>query len=516
MNRRSFLKGMGLGMAAATIGRSTKALAASDKHPNIVYILADDMGYGDVGCLNEKSKIPTPYMDKLGKGGMIFTDAHSNSAVCTPTRYGVLTGRYAWRSTLKKGVLGGYSPALIPESRMTVASFLKQHDYCTAGVGKWHLGWNWPTKDGKPAKVGNVDYSQPVTNGPCNLGFDTFYGIPASLDMTPYVYLVNDRVEAAATEIIKERKGKGFYRGGPTAPGFDHTDVLPRLTEKAVATIDGHAAEHGNQPLFMYFPLPAPHTPILPTPDFVGKSGIGEYGDFVCQVDWTIGQVMAALEKNGMMDNTLIIVTSDNGCSPMANFKELRDQGHDPSYHFRGHKADIFEGGHRIPFLVHWPARVKAGTTSDQTVCLTDLMATAADIVDGNVPDNAGEDSVSILPAMLGKTSKPLREATVHHSINGSFSIRQGKWKLELCPGSGGWSAPRPDKAKKMDLPKVQLYDLSKDIAEKKNVQDEHPKVVERLTKLLQQYVDEGRSTPGAPQQNEGRTSIWGPGKKRR
>lgn len=512
MNRREFLRCAGVGAAAALAGQGMARPARAETFPNIVYILADDMGYGDVGCLNPDGKIPTPNMDRLAREGAVFTDAHSGSAVCTPTRYGVLTGRYSWRSRLKSGVLYGYSRSLIEPDRMTVASYLKAHGYRTACVGKWHLGLGWATKDGAEAKEGNVDYSKPIANGPTALGFDYFFGVPASLDMTPYVYVENDRVVVPATETIERRDGPGFYRGGPIAPGFNHADVLPTLTDKAAGCIDRHAAEDSDAPLFLYFPLTAPHTPILPTPEFQGKSGLGGYGDFVCQVDHTVGRVMEALERNGMAENTLIIVTSDNGCSPMADFKQLAEHGHDPSHVFRGHKADIFEGGHRIPFIARWPGKVEAGSTCGATICLTDLLATAAGIVGAPLPADVGEDSVSFLPALTGTADGPVREAVVHHSINGSFAIRQGKWKLELCPGSGGWSAPRPKKAAQMDLPPVQLYDLTQDIAEQRNVQADHPELVERMKALLEQYVAKGRSTPGPSQKNEGPTSMWGPG----
>jgi len=515
MKRREFLQHLTLGITAATLNACARASSAPaakrPARPNMVYILADDMGYGDLGCLNKDGKIPTPHMDRLAAQGQIFTDAHSGSAVCTPTRYGILTGRYCWRSRLKEGVLWGYSPPLIQPGRLTAAAHLKQGGYRTACVGKWHLGLGWASTDSRKAQEGNVDYSKRIAGGPVDLGFDYFYGIPASLDMDPYVYVENDRVEAPPSEHTDGRKGKAFYRPGPAAPGFRHEEVLPRLTEKAVACIDRHAESDAGAPLFLYFPLPAPHTPILPTQEFQGKSGIGDYGDFVCQVDWTVGQVMQALERNGMAENTLVVLTSDNGCSPMAAFPELEQQGHHPSYRFRGHKADIFEGGHRIPFIVRWPGHVKPGSHCNDTVCLTDFMATAADIAGGTLPDNAAEDSVSLMPLLLGTASGPVREATVHHSINGSFAIRQGNWKLELCPGSGGWSAPKPDKARKLGLPPVQLYDLRQDIGERKNLQDQHPEVVQRLTALLQQYIENGRSTPGPPQQNEGKTSIWGP-----
>ncbi len=515
--RRDFLRMIGCGAAGLAVGgcSSAGAVAAGResvmRKPNIVYILCDDLGYGDIACLNERCRIPTPNVDALARDGMTFTDAHSGSAVCTPTRYGILTGRYCWRSTLKSGVLWGYSPPLIPRERLTVASLLKNNGYATACVGKWHLGLGWATTDGGEIKDGNVDYSKRIAGGPTDLGFDYFFGIPASLDMIPYVYIENDRVVAAPTETIEGRGDKEFYRGGPCAPGFVHEETLPVLTQKAVSCIDRHAASGSDKPLFLYFPLSAPHAPILPTREFRGKSSAGQYGDFVNQVDWTVGEVMRAIERNGMTQDTLFVFTSDNGCSPVANFPELEAMGHYPSQRFRGHKADIFEGGHRIPFICRWPERIKASSSCADTVCLTDLMATAADIAGARLPDNAGEDSVSILPDLAGIAKEPLREATVHHSIDGRFSIRQGKWKLELCAGSGGWSKPKDKQAQELGLPPIQLYDMSADDSEKTNLQDRYPGVVERMTKLMQKYVDDGRSTPGAPQTNEGETNIWGP-----
>ncbi|HNR30015.1 MAG TPA: arylsulfatase [Candidatus Hydrogenedentes bacterium] len=490
MTRRAFLQQIGAGCAVAALGRpapsATEGNAMSGRPPHIVYILADDMGYGDPGCCNANSKIPTPHMGRIAREGMLFTDAHSGSAVCTPTRYGILTGRYSWRSTLKSGVLEGYSPPLIEPGRLTVAAMLKECGYRTACVGKWHLGLDWATKDDESANAEKVDYEAPVAGGPTALGFDYFFGISASLDMPPYCYIENDRVVASPTGRIEEQRGQGFFRAGAIAPGFRHGDVLPTLTERAVACIDRHAAEHADAPLFLYFPLNAPHTPMLPTPAFAGKTDTNAYGDFIAQVDATVGDVLAALERHGMDRDTLLIVTSDNGPPPPADMLFLGEKGHHPSYHFRGHKADIFEGGHRIPFIARWPERVRAGALCNQTVCLTDLMATAAALVGRDLPEDAGEDSVSLLPVLLGKDAGPLREATVHHSINGSFAIRQGPWKLILCPDSGGWSDPRPGDPATRDLPPVQLYNLAEDVGERRNVQAEHPEIVERLTRLLE------------------------------
>jgi len=306
---------------------------------------------------------------------------------------------------------------------------------------------------------------------------------------------------------VTENSGKGFWRKGPTGADFEHIDVLPNFVNRACKYIEERSKT--GQPFFLYLPLPSPHTPILPIDKFKGKSGTNEYGDFVQQVDWHVSQIMETLAKNGIAENTLVIFTSDNGCSPMANFKELAEAGHNPSYKYRGHKADIFEGGHRVPFIVHWPARVKAGTMCSETICLTDLMATAGEITASEIPDNAAEDSVSFLPALLGKKlAQPLREATVHHSINGSFAIRQGNWKLILCPGSGGWSAPKPNDAYKKKLPLIQLYDLSSDPGETKNLYESNPERVKELYSLLKKYVDNGRSTPGSKQQNSGKINI--------
>lgn len=475
--------------------------------PNIVYILADDMGYGDLSCLNPQSRIHTAHLDRLAAGGLVFRDAHSSSAVCTPSRYSILTGRYNWRSWLKEGVTFGYDRPLIEPGRVTVASLLRAQGYRTACVGKWHLGWHWAKRGPAPE---DVDYSQPIAGGPTAVGFDEFFGISASLDMPPYVYVENDHVTAPPDRIVPAGTGKGFWREGPIAPDFRHEDVLATLTRRAERFIVENARD--GRPFFLYFPLPAPHTPILPRPEFQGKSGTNAYGDFCLEVDSVVGQIAETLRRTGIEQNTVLIFTADNGCSPMADFGELAKVGHQPSYVFRGHKADIYEGGHRIPLLVRWPARVAAGTATDETVCLADLLATCADIAGVTLADDAGEDSVSNLPLWEGRTlDRSLREATVHHSIDGSFAIRRGRWKLEMCPGSGGWSYPQPGKECE-GLPPIQLYDLEADISERRNCQADHPAVVEELQELLTRYVQTGRSTPGAPQANHGGLSwpqLW-------
>ena len=488
-------------------------------------ILADDLGYGDVRCLNPDGKIPTPHLDRLAAAGMVFTDAHSSSAVCTPTRYGILTGRYNWRSRLKSGVTGGMSPPLIEPGRLTVPAFLKQQGYHTACIGKWHLGMDWPLKPDEEPFNDNiekgedgwrVDFSKPIARGPNSVGFDYFFGLAASLDMVPYAFIENDRV----TKLPSTNKSfpmmfgrtNGTTRRGPAAADFEAVEVLPALTRKAVDYLRQRADEaKAGKPFFLYVPLNAPHTPIAPTKEWQGRSGLNPYADFVMQTDASVGAVLDALDRLGLSRETLVIFTSDNGCSPEAKFDELLAQGHNPSASFRGTKADIFDGGHRVPFIVRWPGRVKPGTTSDQLICLNDLFATCAEILDQKLPDTAAEDSVSILPALEGRATKPLREALVHHSINGSFAIRQGNWKLELCGDSGGWSAPRPGSPAAKQLPAVQLFDLSRDIGETNNVQAAHPEIVERLTRLLEKYAADGRSTPGAPQPNTTPVSIIKP-----
>ncbi len=474
--------------------------------PNIVYILADDLGIGDVSAFNPQSKLHTVHIDRLSRDGIKFTDAHTSSAVCTPTRYGILTGRYNWRSRLKSSVLSGFSKSLIEPERTTVAKMLQGKGYKTAFVGKWHLGWDWQfTSDEQNLNSLNVhptvDYAKPLTFGPNDLGFDYAYGIAGSLDMAPYVYVENGRSTTIPTDTTLSVDDKGFWRKGVTGSDFKHADVLDHLQAKSVAFIEQHANKA--EPFFLYFALPAPHTPILPKSEFLGKSNTNFYGDFVLQVDDLVGRIEATLKARGISDNTMIIFTSDNGCSPKANFAELAQVAHDPSHIYRGHKADIYEGGHRVPFVVKWPQRVRPGTQSDATICTTDFFATAAEIAGFDLPDHMGEDSFSMLPLLENASrSNFKREATVHHSIEGRFAIRKENWKLIVWPGSGGWSFP--NKSKDLEgLPKYQLYDLQKDPGETKNLIAQNPAIATELENLLKKYVEEGRSRPGKTQKND-------------
>lgn len=463
-------------------------LLSADKSlrlPNIVLILADDLGYGDSRCYNQASRIPTPNIDRLAAQGIRFTDAHTPSSVCTPTRYGLLTGRYCWRGKLKQGVLYGYSPLLIEPGRMTVASLLRLFRYLTACIGKWHLGL------GDRAKT---DYFEALKPGPNSVGFDYFYGIPASLDMEPYVYVENERVVAAPTARTDGRpldESKGFWRAGPMAPGFKHEDVLDQLTQKAEQFIRKQARE---KPFFLYMPLTAPHMPVLPGKAFRGKSQAGPYGDFVAQVDNTLGRISKALDDAGLTEDTLLIFTSDNGAywTP----QDIQRWKHDANGKLHGQKADIWEGGHRVPFIARWPGKVKPGSTSGEVICLTDIFATAAEIVGASLPDDAAEDSFSFLPVLLGKKlDRPIREATIHHSIDGTFAIRQGPWRLATARGSHGFSTPQNIKAKAGE-PEGELYNLERDIEERRNLWQEHPEIVQRLGALLEKYKKEGRSRP--------------------
>ena len=473
--------------AFAIVGSPAARAAGKPPPPNIVYILADDLGYGDVHCLNPKrGKIPTPHLDRLASQGLTFTDAHSGSSVCTPTRYGVLTGRYAWRTRLQHGVLGNYDEPLISMETPTVPALLKQQGYHTACFGKWHLGF---TLEGgaKPAagKLRGAPLGSVTADGPVTRGFDEFFGFHHARMMKSV--FENDRV----TRIVEP------------------VDMLPLLVKHARQYLAARAK--AGQPFFLYLALNSPHSPIVPTKEWQGKSGLGDYGDFVMETDWAVGEVLAALDAAGVSDNTLVIFTSDNGCSaPAANAKQLERQGHFASAGFRGYKSDIWDGGHRVPFFVRWPGKVKPATRSDQLICHTDLMATCADILGAKLPESAGVDSVSILPALLGTNTNPLHEAVVHHSINGRFAIRQGPWKLELCPGSGGWSKPGDQEAKHKNLPDIQLYQIKNDPAESRNVQAEHPEVVSRLKALLERYVSDGRSTPGPRQSNDTAVNIVG------
>jgi len=456
--------------------------------PNIIYVMCDDLGYGDIQCLApETSKIPTPHADRLAAQGMVFTDAHSGSSVCTPTRYGLLTGRYSWRTRLQKGVVTGFAPCLIDADRPTVATFLRDAGYDTAIIGKWHLDFQYlnpetdvayKQKDHKTPPIGAR-----IPDGPIHRGFDYFHGFHHARNMEAVIE--DDHV-------------------------IEHdavVNMLPRLTRKSVEYID---SRKGNpKPFFLYVPLGSPHTPIVPSPEWQGKSGLGSYGDFVMQTDNVLGEINTALSKNGLLNKTLLIFTSDNGCSKAADIKSLAKKGHMVSGKLRGSKADLWDGGHRLPFIVRWPGEVSPGTVCDQLICHTDLFASLADITQRPLPPAAAQDSVSFLPALQGNEIESTRNGVIHHSFSGHFAYRSGRWKLLLAKGSGGWSSPKEGEMPKTAA-KVQLYDMTADLGEQTNLHEQHPEVVQNLLAQLKTDVERGRSTSGPKATNDiEQINLW-------
>ncbi|MFA6562018.1 MAG: arylsulfatase [Verrucomicrobiia bacterium] len=472
------------------------AAADTQSKPNIVFILGDDMGIGDFGCYNAGSKTPTPAVDRLAREGVRFTDAHSGSAVCSPTRYGILTGRYAWRTRLKRGVLVPYDPPLIEAGRLTVPSLLRQHGYATACIGKWHLGWQWPRPDtNKPP-----DFTQPIAEGPTTRGFDYYFGTDVP-NYPPYCFIENDRTVGQPTAQKAEQNLDG--RPGPMLPGWKFDEILPTLARRATDYIGQRAA--AGKPFFLYFTLTSPHEPVAPSARFRGKSGISAIADFIMETDWAVGEVLAALDRHKLAGNTLVFFAADNGHSPYTDMQSLIKAGHKPSGPLRGYKGDIYEGGHRVPLVARWPGKTPAGRVCDETVCHGDLMATVAAILSAKLPDDVAEDSFNILPALLGeKRDAPLRLFTIHHSGNGIFAIREGPWKL-IPPQT--LAAPlrvaRAAKAAKAKAAKPgvvnipgQLYNLDDDLAETKNLYAEKPDLVKKMSALLKRAQEKGRSRP--------------------
>ena len=498
--------------------------------PNIVVFFVDDMGYGDVSCLNPNGRIPTPNFDRLAAEGMTFTDAHSTSAVCSPSRYGLLCGRYNWRTSLQSGIVRHYGDPLIDEDRMTVASFLKSHGYHTGCIGKWHLGMGWDfevTTEFKPDEdrfnnrpyPGNLDatdetletwkeaFSKPTTGGPTTRGFDTYFGVDVP-NWPPYCYIDNDRTVGIPSEYLPARLlgNNQASTPGPAMPYWHFEQLLPKWAEKADAYIRERAANE--EPFFLYLPMTSPHTPLSVNAEWIGKSRLNNlYADLVMETDDVFGQVLASLDENGVADDTIVLFTSDNGCAHYIGVDMMEEQGHYPSAHLRGYKSDAWDGGHRIPCIVRWPGVVEAGKTCDQLVCLSDLMATCADVVGSELPDKAGEDSVSWLSLFEGR-DEPVRSHVVHHSIRGKFAVRDGRWKLVLCPGSGGW-AKQDAEAAEEGLPIVQLYDMVGDPGEQNNLEATHREKVKEMVALLERIVDDGRSTPGEKQTNDVDVDIW-------
>ncbi|WP_372772949.1 arylsulfatase [Mangrovibacterium sp.] len=483
---------------------------AEVQKPNVVIIYTDDQGYGDVSALNPEAKFRTPNMDRLVNEGVVFTDGHSSDAVCTPSRYSLLTGRYSWRTSLKESVLEADGPCLIEPGRMTIATMLKEQGYNTAMVGKWHLQMEFVGENGK-----DRDWSKPFTQGPIEHGFDYYFGIAASMNYGVLTYLENDMVTDPPVLFTKKKLnvtprtyrmtppyeqegGKGYVE---VAPSFNDELVLETFAGKAVEYINEVAADAKNgKPFFLYLPLTSPHLPHCTHPDFQGRSNCGNYGDFMEETDYRVGQVLDALKENGLEENTLVIFSSDNGAE--VNYTYQRDTyDHWSCMNFKGGKRDIYEGGHRVPFLMRWPKVIAAGSTVNHPVCQSDYLATIADIVGASIPDNAAEDSHSLLSLITGKNAEgyDAERAVIHHSITGHFAIRKGDWKLNMLRGSGGSLKPVFVEVNPGDA-EFELYNIVNDPGETTNLYFEQPEIVEQLKAEISKIISSGRSTPGAPQ----------------
>ena len=477
-------------------------VAYAEKRPNIIFILADDMGIGDMS--HNGGVVPTPYLDQMAREGLSFQDAHTSSSVCTPSRYSLLTGRYAWRTRLPMAVFNtpDFTP-LIKDDETTVASLLKAQGYQTGLVGKWHLGFQWQynpdyvLEKGHIGEGWDIDYSKPIVRSPVDCGFDYYWGIMSSLDMPPYLYVHNR--QALCEELVPK---VGFYgRDGVMDSKFKADECLLNFAEKAVKYIDD--AQEKKDPFFLYLSLTSPHTPIVPSARWKGKSSLGDFGAFVMETDWVVGEVMKKLDELGITEETMLIFSTDNGTSP-GQVKKWKEKGHYCNGTLRGAKADIYEGGHRVPFIVRWPQVVAPGAETHRLTCLSDFFATCAELTDYKMTAAEGVDSVSFLQTLKDPT-RIERSPVVHHSYKGAFGIRAGQWKLNLCSGSGGFDSPVEGAAP------VQLYDLSSDLSERHNLEAQYPQKVRELQALLQSYVDAGRSTPGEPQKNDRESIDIGP-----
>lgn len=515
--------------------RGAAADDAKRTPPHIVVILADDLGYGDVQCYNPtRGKIPTPHLDRLASQGMRFTDAHTSSGVCSPTRYALLTGRYHWRSRLQAGIVGYLERPLIDANRATLATLLKRHGYSTAAIGKWHLGWDWeigadqrplfaPGRN-EPLEVTdahraawNERFAKPIGGGPTTRGFDQYFGTDVP-NWPPYCFIENDRAVGIPSEFLP-RKLLGNNQAslpGPALADWKLEPILPTLIDRACRHIEQAARKPA--PFFLYLPLTTPHTPLAVNEAWRGKSGLNTYADLVMESDAMVGRVLAAIDAAGIAERTLVVFTSDNGCAPYVGAKELEEKGHYPSGPLRGYKADAWEGGHRVPFIVRWPTEVRAGARCDHLISQVDLMATFAEIVGDPLPDNAGEDSVSLLHLWRG-ADQPIRQYAVSHASSGLPALRDGSWKLIFGPGGGGFNSANnaanknasgnaerpsaPESDSRDTTARVQLFDLAADLGETKNVAAQNPERVRQMTAVMEKLVGDGRSTPGAKRAND-------------
>lgn len=502
-------------LLSAPLANLHAAEPAKPAKPNIVFILADDLGYGDVSCYNSKSKVPTPNLDQLAREGMRFTDAHSPSTVCTPSRYSLLTGRMAFRINYRGVFTGAGGPCLIEKDRLTLPQMLRNRGYVTAMTGKWHVGLTFLDKDGQRITQGGVegvkriDYSRPIPDAPIHRGFDRFFGT-ASCPGTDFLYafIDGDRIPVPPTGMLdKTALPKHPYahdnRDGLIAPGYDLEELDLVFLKKSREFLEQHVRDHPGQPFFLHHCAAAVHLPSFAARQFQGRTKAGPHGDFIYEFDYVVGELLKTLATIGVADNTLVMVSSDNGPEITPVVRMRADYGHDPARPWRGIKRDQWEGGHRVPFIVRWPGQVAPGSTSDQTVCLTDVMATCAAITGAMLPGNAAEDSVSLLPVLLGKAGrKPVRPYTLHQTINLALAIRKGPWKFLDHRGSGGnnyANAPlnlvaQPDTS--ADAP-GQLYNLDRDPGETNNLYYRHPEVLQELKELLSRAKTPGRGAPG-------------------
>ncbi|QDU11479.1 sulfatase-like hydrolase/transferase [Gimesia aquarii] len=504
----------------------TSSVHAATK-PNIVFILADDLGYGDVACFNSESKVPTPYLDQLAADGMRFTDAHSPSTVCTPTRYSIMTGQMAFRLNYPGVFTGVGGPCLIAKDRLTLPGMLRDKGYETAIFGKWHIGMTFLDKDGKmiharrPAQntdrtikinpgveaVRRIDYSRTVPDAPIHRGFDHFFGtVCCPTTDWLYAFMDGDRIPVPPAKLLdKSSLPKHAWsfdcRQGLIAPDFDHEEVDMVFLKKSLEFLDKHSKEYPEKPFFLFHSLQAVHLPSFPGKDFHGKTLAGPHGDFIFEFDYIVGQLLQKLESLGLTENTLVIVTSDNGpeVGTVINMREKHQ--HNGARPWRGMKRDNWEGGHRVPMIVRWPGKVEAGSISDQTVCLTDMVATCAAIVDTKLPNDAAEDSFNILPILLGETKEDIRDFTLHQTMSLKLAIRNGDWKYLDHKGSGGNNYGR-GKLKRFNLhdkaPDApgQLYNMKSDPGETTNLYFKHPEIVKKLKNQLEQFKKSGRSAP--------------------
>ncbi|MEM9703093.1 MAG: arylsulfatase, partial [Planctomycetota bacterium] len=492
--------------------------AVAEERPNILLILADDLGYGDVGCYNPESKIATPNLDRLATQGLRFTDAHTPCTVCTPTRYGLLTGEMPFRVPNGGRVFtGAGGPSLIPPGKLTLPRLLRERGYRTAGVGKWHVGLTFYDADGNAIHqngleaVRRIDFSRRIDGGPLDHGFDKFFGT-ACCPTTDwlYAYISDDRIPVPpARRFDRSTLPKHPYandcRAGLIAPDFDLDNVDLKFLSESKAFLKEHVRESPGQPFFLFHSAQAVHLPSLAADQFQGRSGAGPHGDFLLQLDFIVGELMKTLNELGVADDTLVIFTSDNGPEVPTVYQMRNDHRHDGARPWRGMKRDNWEGGHRVPFLVRWPGRVPAGGASDELLSLTDVMATVAALVDYPLPNDAAEDSFNMLPACKGEaTEEPIRPYLLMQGFRGerSLAIRQGDWKLLNHPGSGGNNYENSRFLQEYRLPEpapeaaFSLYHLKTDPGETDNVADEEPERVAELRALLEETIAGGRSAP--------------------